>query len=79
MNESYITITADTHAGAAIDSYREYLDPSWRADFDAWRGAYSGPAQGRVSQHRGTAEDPGLARPLGSTRSPRGRRMRSNR
>jgi len=41
----YITITADTHAGAAIDMYREYLDPADRADFDAWRGAYRNPSK----------------------------------
>ncbi len=41
----YITITADTHAGAAIDMYRDYLDPSYRDDFDAWRGAYKNPSK----------------------------------
>jgi hypothetical protein len=25
--------------------YREYLDPSWRAEFDAWRGAYRNPSK----------------------------------
>jgi hypothetical protein len=25
----YIVITADTHAGAPVDAYREYLDPAW--------------------------------------------------
>ena len=37
----YITITGDTHAGAAIDMYRDYLDPAWRAYVDGtgtWRG-----------------------------------------
>jgi predicted TIM-barrel fold metal-dependent hydrolase len=48
MSEPYVTITADTHAGAAIDTYRAYLDPSWRADFDAWRGAYKNPAKKHV-------------------------------
>lgn len=41
----YITITGDTHAGAAIDMYREYLDPAYRADFDAWRGQYRNPSK----------------------------------
>jgi predicted TIM-barrel fold metal-dependent hydrolase len=45
----YITITADTHAGAAIDAYREYLDPERRPEFDAWRGAYSNPSKKHVS------------------------------
>jgi predicted TIM-barrel fold metal-dependent hydrolase len=46
----YITITADTHAGASIDMYREYLDPSFRDAFDAWRGAYRNPSK----KHLGT-------------------------
>src|SRR6266850_139434 len=41
----YICITSDTHAGAAIDTYGEYLDPSYRADFTAWRGAYKNPSK----------------------------------
>ena len=41
----YVTITGDTHAGAAIDTYREYLDPGRRAEFDAWRGAYRNPSK----------------------------------
>jgi predicted TIM-barrel fold metal-dependent hydrolase len=45
VERPYITITGDTHAGAAIDMYREYLDPSWRAEFDAWRGAYRNPSK----------------------------------
>jgi predicted TIM-barrel fold metal-dependent hydrolase len=44
----YVVITADTHAGAAIDAYREYLDPTERADFDAWRGAYKNPSPKHV-------------------------------
>jgi predicted TIM-barrel fold metal-dependent hydrolase len=48
----YITITADTHAGAAIDAYRDYLDPAWRADFDAWRGAYKNPARKHVGSKK---------------------------
>jgi predicted TIM-barrel fold metal-dependent hydrolase len=38
-SEPYITITADTHAGAAIDAYRDYLDPGERPAFDEWRGS----------------------------------------
>lgn len=45
MSRPYIAITADTHAGASIDTYREYLDPRERGDFDAWRGSYSNPAK----------------------------------
>ncbi len=48
----YVTITADTHAGAAIDTYRGYLDPSWRDDFDAWRGEYKNPAKKHVGSKK---------------------------
>ena len=41
----YVCITGDTHAGAAIDTYRDYLDPAHRDDFDAWRGAYKNPSK----------------------------------
>ena len=48
----YICITADTHAGASIDSYREYLDPAYRDDFDAWRGSYKNPAKKHVGSKK---------------------------
>ncbi len=39
----YTIISADTHAGANHETYREYLDPAYRDDFDAWRGKYKNP------------------------------------
>ncbi len=44
----YVAITGDTHGGAQIDTYREYLDPGDRADFDSWRGAYRNPSKGHI-------------------------------
>jgi predicted TIM-barrel fold metal-dependent hydrolase len=44
----YVTITADTHAGASIEAYREYLDPKERREFDDWRGSYSNPSRRHV-------------------------------
>jgi predicted TIM-barrel fold metal-dependent hydrolase len=44
----YVVITGDTHAGASIDAYRAYLDPKWRDEFDAWRGAYRNPSKGHI-------------------------------
>jgi predicted TIM-barrel fold metal-dependent hydrolase len=44
MSSSHYTIiSADTHAGGSHEQYREYLDPSWREEFDAWRGRYKNP------------------------------------
>ncbi len=41
----YIVITCDTHGGAPIDTYRDYLDPQFRSDFDAWRSSYRNPSK----------------------------------
>ena len=47
-SDPYITITADTHAGASIDAYREYLDPRERSAFDEWRGGYRNPSKKHI-------------------------------
>jgi predicted TIM-barrel fold metal-dependent hydrolase len=39
----YVCITADTHAGASLDTYGTYLEPRYRDDFEAWRGRYRNP------------------------------------
>jgi predicted TIM-barrel fold metal-dependent hydrolase len=39
----YIVISADTHAGGSHAQYRDYLDPAYRDDFDAWRNKYKNP------------------------------------
>jgi predicted TIM-barrel fold metal-dependent hydrolase len=41
--DRYTIISADTHAGANHETYREYLDPAFHDDFDAWRGKYKNP------------------------------------
>lgn len=47
-DEPYVVITADTHAGAAIDAYKDYLDPKYRPDFDDWRGQYRNPSKKHI-------------------------------
>ncbi|MDG2029150.1 MAG: amidohydrolase family protein [Acidimicrobiales bacterium] len=42
-DDRYIVITADSHAGGSHQQYREFLDPKYRDDFDAWRGKYKNP------------------------------------
>ncbi len=42
---SYTIISADTHAGGSHAQYRDYLDPKYLDDFDAWRGKYRNPYQ----------------------------------
>lgn len=39
----YTVITADTHGGGSHAQYREYLDPKYREQFDAWRAKYKNP------------------------------------
>ena len=41
--DRYIVISSDGHAGGNHAQYREYLDPAWRDEFDAWRGGYKNP------------------------------------
>ena len=41
--DRYTLISADTHAGGSHAQYREFLDPGFREDFDAWRGRYRNP------------------------------------
>ena len=44
----YVTITGDTHGGASLDMYRDYLDPQYRDAFDDWRGAYRNPSKKHI-------------------------------
>jgi predicted TIM-barrel fold metal-dependent hydrolase len=41
--DHYTIISADCHAGGSHAAYREYLDPAYLEDFDAWRGKYKNP------------------------------------
>ena len=41
--DRYTIISADCHAGGNHVQYREYLDPAYLDDFDAWRGKYRNP------------------------------------
>jgi predicted TIM-barrel fold metal-dependent hydrolase len=41
--DHYTIISADCHAGGSHEMYREYLDPEYRDDFDAWRAKYKNP------------------------------------
>jgi predicted TIM-barrel fold metal-dependent hydrolase len=41
--EHLTIISADCHAGGSHKAYREYLDPAYLEDFDAWRAKYKNP------------------------------------
>src|SRR5262245_18330079 len=53
----YVVVTVDTHASAAIDAYREYLEPTQRADFDGWRGSYRNPSVKHVGKKKSKSWD----------------------
>lgn len=48
----YTVISADTHAGASIRAYREYLDAEHRALYDAWREGYKSPQLGHIGSEK---------------------------
>ena len=48
----YTIISSDTHAGGSHAMYREFLDPEWRDEFDAWRGRYKNPFSDLGDQRR---------------------------
>jgi predicted TIM-barrel fold metal-dependent hydrolase len=39
----YVVITADSHAGASLQTYRDYLDAAHQGLFDEWRATYRNP------------------------------------
>ncbi|HZT65131.1 MAG TPA: amidohydrolase family protein [Acidimicrobiales bacterium] len=41
--DRYVIISADTHAGAELHEYKQYLDPEWHEEFEAWAQGYSSP------------------------------------
>jgi predicted TIM-barrel fold metal-dependent hydrolase len=42
-DDHYTIISADCHAGANHETYREYLEKKYVDDFDAWRAKYKNP------------------------------------
>jgi predicted TIM-barrel fold metal-dependent hydrolase len=43
VNDRYVVISSDCHAGAETLEYRPYLDSRWYPEFDAWAGTYTIP------------------------------------
>ena len=50
--ERLTIISADCHAGGSHRQYREYLDPAYLEDFDAWREKYKNPFRDLGDQRR---------------------------
>ncbi|MCI0547399.1 MAG: amidohydrolase family protein, partial [Candidatus Rokubacteria bacterium] len=53
----YVTISGDTHAGAPIELYREYLEPKYKAAFDEWRSSYRNPSKKLLGRKKNTNWD----------------------
>ena len=51
-NRPYTIISSDTHAGANIQAYREYLDEEHKQLFDAWRGSYTNPQRTHIGSKK---------------------------
>jgi predicted TIM-barrel fold metal-dependent hydrolase len=41
--DRYVIISSDTHAGAELHEYKQYLETRWHDDFEDWAKAYSSP------------------------------------
>jgi predicted TIM-barrel fold metal-dependent hydrolase len=52
MGRNYVVISTDGHAGAQLDTYKEYLPSKWHEEFDAWRGAYKNPFRDLLGSKR---------------------------
>ena len=43
LNDHYRVISSDCHAGASLDTYGDYVDPSRREEFDEWQRGFTNP------------------------------------
>jgi predicted TIM-barrel fold metal-dependent hydrolase len=43
VQNRYIVVSADMHAGAAVYDYKPYLDSKWYDEFDSWADSYHDP------------------------------------
>jgi predicted TIM-barrel fold metal-dependent hydrolase len=50
--QPYVVITADSHAGASVETYRDYLDEKHQKLFDEWRGGYKNPQRKHIGSKK---------------------------
>ena len=50
-DDRYVLISADCHAGANHEAYRDYLEAKYLDDFDAWRERYRNPFKDLTTGH----------------------------
>ena len=51
-NAPYTLISSDTHAGASVEGYKQYLDAKHQALFDEWRGSYRNPQKQHIGSKK---------------------------
>lgn len=51
-NDPYVLISADCHAGARIDGYRDYLEQKYLDRFDQWRSQYRNPSRSHLARKK---------------------------
>ena len=51
-SDPYVVITADTHAGASVQTYKEYLDPKYVPIFEEWRSGYKNPQKKHIGSKK---------------------------
>ena len=47
-SDPFVVISSDTHAGAQVNRYRDYLDSEHQQLFDDWRGSYKNPQKKHI-------------------------------
>jgi hypothetical protein len=45
-SDSVLVVSADCHAGAPIQGYRQSLESKWHDEFDAWAASFTNPFSG---------------------------------
>ena len=68
-SDRYVIISADTHAGASIADYREYLTRDLYDEFDAWAADFS-DAWGDIDTSQMDTDDEDLRIGVASFMSP---------
>lgn len=51
-SEPFVVVSSDTHAGAQVQRYRDYLDSKHQALFDDWRGSYKNPQKEHIGSKK---------------------------
>ena len=51
-SDPFVVISSDTHAGASVEGYKEYLDAKHQSLFEDWRGTYKNPQKKHIGSKK---------------------------